>query len=626
METIPMTISYQFGARILPDGQVVFRLWAPSAEKVELFIETNGTNSHYLMEQQEGGWFFSTVQPPGCLSCRYFFKIDDNIMVPDPASLAQERDVHGPSLLIPAGKNRGKDEKWRGRPWFETIIYELHVGTFTESGTFKAAAEKLDYLADLGITAIELMPLSDFPGQRNWGYDGVLHFAPAHCYGAPDDLRFLIDSAHARKLMVFLDVVYNHFGPEGNYLYCYAKPFFTDRHKTPWGKAINFDGRRSGTVRRFFIENALYWIEEFGFDGLRIDAVHAIFDNSATHVLHELAEAVAQGPGRDRHIHLILENDANTAHFLRWPGDRRANWYAAQWNDDIHHAFHTLLTGETAGYYNEFSSAAINHLARCLTEGFAWQGESSPFRGDKPRGEPSADLPLTSFISFLQNHDQIGNRAMGERLGHLTGEEALKAATAALILSPSIPMIFMGQEWSASTPFLFFCDFEPSLAAKITAGRRREFAAFPEFSSPARRKNIPDPCSEETFRRSRLNWQESSSAHHQPWLALHRHLFQLRREKIIPLLEAVCPGKGSYRLLNRTALQAQWRLRDGRILQLDLNLGATEITGVKHPTGDVIYTTAARENTLPPFFTGFSVTRDNLEQQYGQNDLPNGTK
>ncbi|MFZ5764013.1 MAG: malto-oligosyltrehalose trehalohydrolase [Thermodesulfobacteriota bacterium] len=620
-----MTISYEFGARSRPDGWVVFRLWAPSAEKVELFIEANGTNSHYLMEQQEGGWFFSTVQPPDCLSCRYFFRIDDDITVPDPASRAQERDVHGPSLLIPAGKNRGKDEKWRGLPWFETIIYELHVGTFTESGTFKAAAEKLDYLADLGITAIELMPLSDFPGQRNWGYDGVLHFAPAHCYGAPDDLRFLIDSAHARKLMVFLDVVYNHFGPEGNYLYCYAKPFFTDRHKTPWGKAINFDGRRSGMVRRFFIENALYWLEEFGFDGLRIDAVHAIFDNSATHVLHELAAAVAQGPGRDRHIHLILENDANTARFLRWPEDCRANWYAAQWNDDIHHAFHTLLTGETAGYYNEFSSAAINHLGRCLTEGFAWQGESSPFRGDKPRGEPSTDLPPTCFISFLQNHDQIGNRAMGERLGHLTGEAALKAATAALILSPSIPMIFMGQEWSASTPFLFFCDFEPSLAAKITAGRRREFAAFPEFSSPACRKNIPDPCSEETFRRSRLNWQERTSKCHQHWLALHHHLFRLRREKIIPLLEAVCPGKGSYRLLNRTALQAQWRLRDGRKLQLDLNLGASEITGVKHPTGDVIYTTAARENTLPPFFTGFSVTRDNLEQQCRQTDLSNGT-
>jgi len=609
METVPMNTPYEFGPQFLPDGRIIFRLWAPSAEKVDLIFAPEGKNIHFAMQPKPDGWFHSIVNCPISFPCRYFFQIDNELKVPDPASRLQDRDVHGPSLLVSGGKQQENDKGWSGRPWSETIIYELHVGTFTNEGTFAAAAEKLDYLVDLGISAIELMPVSDFPGKRNWGYDGVLHFAPAGSYGTPAELRSFINAAHARQLMVFLDVVYNHFGPEGNYLYCYAKPFFTDRHKTPWGNAINFDGRRAKTVRRFFIENALYWLEEYGFDGLRIDAVHAIFDNSTTHVLYELAEAVRQGPGRERHIHLMLENDANESHFLRQPGNSKKSCYAAQWNDDIHHAFHTLLTGETTGYYQDFSVDAIDYLGRCLCEGFAWQGERSVFRGNKHRGEPSKDLPPTKFISFLQNHDQIGNRAFGERISRLSRTEALKAATAALIIAPTIPMIFMGQEWAATNPFFFFCDFEADLAGKITAGRRREFSSFPEFSTPQSRARIPDPASEETFRRSKLNWQEIEQENHRQWHAFHRHLFQLRRGKIIPLLDAILPEQATYRKLGHAALQAQWKLRDGRTLQLQLNLGEREIAGVKPPWGDAeaIYTSSERQDALPPFFAGYYI-------------------
>ncbi len=601
-----MDPNYRFGTLGPIDGQTVFRLWAPSAGKVDLFIDVAGATDHLAMEQQTDGWFTARLKLPAATPCLYSFRIDNDLMVPDPASRYQPRDVHGPSLLVAAsGGSREEKQPWRGRPWRETVIYELHVGTFTPQGTLAAAAAKLDYLADLGITAVELMPLSDFPGQRNWGYDGVLPFAPDSSYGTIADLHHFIEQAHVRRLMVLLDVVYNHFGPEGSYLSVYAKPFFTDRHRTPWGSAIDFDGQHSTMVRRFFIENALFWLTEFGFDGLRLDAVHAIFDESRPHILQELAQAVQEGPGRRRHIHLLLENDGNTARYLRWQTSSGKKCYIAQLNDDIHHAYHTLLTGESDVYYSDFCRRPIDHLGRCLTEGFAWQGERSPYRQNRPRGEPSADLMPTRFVSFLQNHDQIGNRAFGERISQLTRPAALRAATTALLLSPSVPLLFMGQEWAATSPFLFFCHFEPDLAVRVATGRRREFAAF---STSRKWKRIPDPTREETFSRSILNWQEQEGEEHRQWLLFHRQLLHLRRERIVPLLDLVCENKSSYRRLGGSGLQATWPLRDGRCLVLLLNLGEQQVGIETSCSGECIRTTGgdvSDSKILPPFYCGW---------------------
>ena len=579
-----MKTSYQFGTQDLGGGRILFRLWAPSAAKVDLFIETAGCTKNIPLLWENDDWFSGTIEISAKSPSLYWFQIDDDLIVPDPASRYQPSDVHGPSLLVPSSDNiKPAPGKWRGRPWTETVIYELHVGTFTPQGTLVAAMAKLDYLADLGVTAIELMPLADFPGGRNWGYDGVLLFAPDSSYGTIDDLHTFIRAAHSRNLMVFLDVVYNHFGPEGNYLYVYAKPFFTDRYQTPWGSAVDFEGPRSAMVRRFVIENALFWLEEFGFDGLRIDAAHAIFDGTKQHILEELGQIIQEGPGRDRHIHLMLENDNNNAHYLRWSTSSGKKCYAAQWNDDIHHVFHVLLTGEREGYYRDFFDTAIDHLGRCLSEGFAWQGQESPYRGDRPRGEPSADLLPTSFISFLQNHDQIGNRALGERLSSLTLPESLRAATAVLLLGPAIPLLFMGQEWATSRPFLYFCHFEPDLASRVTEGRRREFAGFAQFNSSEQREHIPDPSRKDTFTRSTLKWQEIDKKEHRQWLHFHRQLLQLRRERIVPLLDLLCPQKSTYSRLSPQSLRVIWFLIDGRSLVLLLNLGGIPVADVTPP-------------------------------------------
>ncbi|MBY0396522.1 MAG: malto-oligosyltrehalose trehalohydrolase, partial [Thermoleophilia bacterium] len=397
-----------------------------------------------------------------------------------------------------------RDAAWRGRPWHETVLYELHLGTFTPEGTFRAAIDKLDHLVDLGVTAVELMPVSDFPGRWNWGYDGVLPFAPDSAYGRPEDLKALVDAAHERGLMVFLDVVYNHFGPEGNYLGAYARSFFTDRHHTPWGEAINVDGPDSPVVRDFFIHNALYWIEEFHLDGLRFDAVHAIPDDSDKPFLEELAERVAALTGGRRHVHLVLENDDNAARFLERDGTG-PRWFTAQWNDDLHHALHAAASGEAGGYYADYAGDPAK-LARALAEGFAFPGDPSAYRAGEPRGEPSAHLPATAFVGFLQNHDQIGNRALGERITAIAPPEAVRAATAISLLGPQIPLLFMGEEWAAPQPFPFFADFGGDLADAVRDGRRAEFAGFPAFQDPASRDRIPDPAAEATVRSATLDW------------------------------------------------------------------------------------------------------------------------
>src|SRR5579872_4625004 len=440
-----------FGAECLDDGGVRFRLWAPTAHQVELCVAGANGSMRLTLDEREGGWFELTTDAAK-RGTQYKFRLNDSQEVPDPASRFQPQDVHGPSEVVRPEDFDWQDGDWRGSRWEEAVIYEVHVGTFIPSGTFSGVRERLDYLADTGITAIELMPVADFPGKRNWGYDGVFLFAPDSIYGRPDDLKELVQSAHARGIMVLLDVVYNHFGPEGNYLHAYAPQFFTDRHHTPWGQAINFDGAESHTVRDFFINNALYWVHEYHLDGLRFDAVHAIVDDSSPHILNQLAAEVRNSIGPDRHVHLILENDSNESRYLKRGADCRPKAYVAQWNDDIHHALHVLITNESDGYYCDYSSRPIDHLARCLTQGFAYQGESSLHRGGNNRGESTEGIPLTAFISFLQNHDQIGNRAFGERIQHFASDPAVRAALAVMLLAPAPPMLFMGEEFGSDAP------------------------------------------------------------------------------------------------------------------------------------------------------------------------------
>jgi malto-oligosyltrehalose trehalohydrolase len=520
-----------------------------------------------------GGGFFELSLARAGPGCRYRYRIDGGPLVPDPASRLQPADVHGPSQVLDPGAFDWQDHDWRGRPWEETILYELHLGTFSPEGTFAGAQARLDDLARLGVTALELMPVSDFPGRRGWGYDGVLPFSPDSVYGPPEDLKSLIQAAHRLGLSVLLDVVYNHFGPEGNYLHLYAPQFFASPHGTPWGAAIGFAGPQARPVRDFFIHNALYWLEEYRLDGLRLDAVHAIADDSEPHLLSELAEAVQAGPGRDRAIHLVLENDRNDPSWLKRRADGRPLRYVAQWNDDFHHAAHVLATGETDGYYRDYAERPARHLARALAEGFAYQGERSAFRGGEPRGGPSAGLPPTAFVNFIQNHDQVGNRALGERLDRLADPRALAALTAILLLAPAPPLLFMGQEWGADSPFLYFCDFGDDLAQSVTDGRRREFARFARFADPAARLTIPDPMAAETFDRSRLDWAAlAGQAGTERW-RLHRGLIAIRRAEIVPRLAGVRGAAGVWEPLGERGLLVLWRLGDGSRLTLRANLG-----------------------------------------------------
>ena len=572
-----------FGAEILEQGGVCFRLWAPGLSKVSLRVDENPL----LPMQDVGDGWYELITRNAQAGSRYCYQITDDLCVPDPASRFNTDDVHGASTVVDARAFHWQDSQWCGRPWHEAIIYEVHVGTFTPEGTFSALERKLDYLVELGITAIELMPVAQFPGHRNWGYDGTLLFAPQSDYGSPEELKRLIQSAHQRGLMVFLDVVYNHFGPEGNYLHLYAPQFFTERHHTPWGAAINFDGKQSRTVRDFYIHNALYWLEEYHFDGLRFDAVHAMIDDSGLDILHELAKVVRTVLGDERHIHLVLENDSNAAHYLERNKGGHHIYYEAQWNDDIHHVIHVLLTSEQDGYYGDYQSNTIKQLGRCLNEGFAYQGEQSHYRNGRPRGEMSGHLPPSAFVSFLQNHDQIGNRAFGERLSTLVAPEAMAAATALLLLAPQIPLLFMGQEWGCREPFVFFCDFETGLAEAVTKGRNKEFSRFGRFNDPTTLASIPDPSSEHSFISAKLNWLVLDSLPYRKWLALHRQLLALRRLIITPRLQGA-RGAG-YQILSAQALRCDWQLGDGAPLTVIINFANVALTLIELPDGELIY-------------------------------------
>jgi maltooligosyltrehalose trehalohydrolase len=589
-----------FGAQLQTGGEARFRLWAPSQSVLTLVLQGARGEQEIPMMRTHDDWFEIEIESEDVRAgSRYGFRLEDGLCVPDPASRFQPEGVHGLSEVLDPKAYDWQDEDWSGRPWEEVVLYELHVGTFTSAGTFRAAIEKMDHLVGLGVTAIELMPVADFPGRRNWGYDGVLPFAPDASYGRPDDLKMLVDAAHACGLMVFLDVVYNHFGPEGNYLHCYAPQFFTERHKTPWGAAINFDDVGSHTVRDFYIHNALYWLEEYHFDGLRFDAVHAIVDDTRPDILEELATVVHAGPGRKRHVHLVLENEHNAAHYLARKQDGQQH-FVAQWNDDIHHVLHVLVTGEHEGYYVDYSEKPLHQLGRCLTEGFAYQGEPSPYRHGEARGESTRGLPLTAFVNFLQNHDQVGNRAFGERLTLLATPQALRAATAVLLLAPQPPMLFMGQEWGSRTPFPFFCDFGAELGAAVTAGRRREFAKFPAFQDPEARARIPDPNDPATFNTAVLDWHELERTEHREWLLLHRDLLVLRKREIVPRLGNLDGDQGHFRTLSEHALEVYWIFGDRSRLTLLANLGDEPLPGAERPAGELLYASAVFDSGATP--------------------------
>jgi malto-oligosyltrehalose trehalohydrolase len=581
-----------FGAECRNGGGVRFRLWAPAAGRVDLCLDN--ASDPIPLEPLAEGWF-ELVTDLARSGTQYRFRIDDKQEVPDPAARFQPKDVHGPSEVVDPEAFDWQDQSWHGRRWEEAVIYELHVGAFTTRGSFTDVRQRLDHLVDLGITAIELMPVADFPGKCNWGYDGVLPFAPDSTYGRPEDLKGLVQSAHARGIMVLLDVVYNHFGPEGNYLGAYAPQFFTDRHSTPWGKAINFDGTDSRTVRDFFIHNALYWLAEYHFDGLRLDAVHAIADDSTPDILTELAAAVRNCIDPHRKIHLILENERNQSLYLRRtpPGNTREHCqpalYTAQWNDDLHHALHVLITGERYAYYSDYSERPLHQLGRCLVEGFAYQGEASLYRNGAVRGESTAGLPPSAFVSFLQNHDQVGNRAYGERLTTIADPRAIRAAAAILLLAPSPPMLFMGEEFGTETPFLFFCDFEKDLAAAVTAGRRNEFASFAAFGNPMERERIPDPNMVTTFRASQLGWTMTDQTRQQDWLRFYRQLLQLRRKYLVPRLSLACRPKAQYQAHEDGGLSVRWDFNDRSALTLLANLGRISLSTLTVPAAQVIY-------------------------------------
>lgn len=594
-----------FGAEVREDGSVRFRLWAPKAKRVDLCLERRPLP----LDRLDDGWY-ELITREARAGGRYKFQIDGRIEVADPASRFQPEDVHGPSEVVDPRAFAWIDDEWHGRPWKEAVIYELHVGTFSPEGTFRAVEAKLDYLRDLGVTAVELMPVADFAGRRGWGYDGVLLFAPESSYGRPEDLKYLVQAAHSKGLMIFVDVVFNHFGPDGNYLLEYAPQFLTDRHGTPWGDGINFDGPESRTVRDFFIHNALYWIEEFHFDGLRLDAVHAIADDSKPDILTELASTVRKALGEDREVHLILENGDNASHYLARGPEQRIQLYDAQWNDDIHHAMHVLITGELDGYYSDYVHP-VRQVTRCLTEGFAYQGEFSAYDNEK-RGESTAGLPLTAFISFLQNHDQIGNRALGGRIVQLASPQALKAAMEILLLAPAPPLLFMGEEFGATTPFLYFCDFSGDLAAAVTNGRRNEFARFAQFSSPEQRERIPDPNAEQTFEISKLDWNCLSKNVHKNWLIFYRELLSIRQREIVPRLCGMtfirtesCEGQ--------RRLAVDWACPGGSSLQLRANVGQEPQTipsaGTPFYASSREAAAALKNSTLPAWSVIWSVEK-----------------
>ena len=527
-------------------------VWAPRATRVELVVGDRRTT----MRLGPGGWAQAPRPPAGT---DYQLSLDGGEPLPDPRSASQPAGPHGPSRVVDHDAFPWTDTGWHGLALPDLIIYELHIGTFTAAGTFDAAADRLADLVDLGVTAIELLPVAEFPGDRGWGYDGVALYAPQHTYGGPDGLRRLVDAAHAHGLAVILDVVYNHLGPDGNHLSKFG-PYFTETYVTPWGEALNFDGPDSDPVRAHFVENAVFWLERYHLDGLRIDAVHAIHDRSALHILEELAarvDAITSGPRR----FLIAESDLNDPRVVT-PRERGGYGIDAQWSDDLHHAIHAILTGERDGYYADFGS--VEDLEKALQHAFVYDGQHSTFKRRR-HGRAFTGLSGHRFLGYSQNHDQVGNRARGERLEHLAGPAKARIAAALVLLSPFVPMLFQGEEWAASTPFQYFTHHHPELGRLVGDGRRREFAAF--GWDPL---TVPDPQDPATFERSRLRWEERPRPEHAAMLTWYRDLIALRRS------EPALRDGDLAAVRTRHSVDGRFVLERGPIT-LAVNLGAREL-------------------------------------------------
>ncbi len=505
------------GAEVLEDG-VRYRTWCEHERVQVLLVRQDDSVIRKISLEPEGDGFFSAIDSKGKAGDLYRYQFNDSQGWPDPVARSQPFGVHGPSMIVGPSAFRWTDANWSAPPLRDLVIYELHLGTFTAEGTFRAAIEKLDYLVALGVNAIEFMPIADFPGGRNWGYDCVYLYAPARAYGTPDDLRALVDAAHARGLTVILDVVYNHLGPDGNYVGCYHRDYWNPRHQTPWGAGFNYE---QPAVRKFFAENPLYWMREFHIDGFRLDATHEIKDDSPTHILAEIAQSVQAHGG-----FVVAEDDRNESRLIR-SRERGGFGMDASWADDFHHVVRVMLTGERESYYENFEGTAAE-LAQTLTHGWLYRGQTQKTTA-QPRGNDASDVASERFIYSISNHDQVGNRARGERLGQVISSAAYRAASALLCLAPQTPMLFMGQEWNASTPFQFFTSHNQELGRKITEGRRREFQNFAAFRDPKSLQTIPDPQDAETFARSKLRWDEVNESEHAQILRLYQDFLAFRR-------------------------------------------------------------------------------------------------
>ncbi len=587
-----------WGAVMLADGRVRFRIWGDPDVSISLRI---AGRDHKGIADDQGWreWVMAEIAP----GTAYSFIVDETLEVPDPASRGQLDTVDGPSLVVAPSGYRWRHVDWRTRPWVETVYYELHIGTFTPEGTFLAAAEKLAFLRDLGVTTIQIMPVGQFGGDRGWGYDGVLIYAPQRSYGTPEDMKALIDTAHGLGLNVVLDVIYNHFGPLGNHLPSYASDFFHPERHTPWGPAIAYEKK---PVREFFIENTLYWLDEYHLDGLRFDAIdHILDDQSEQHILVEIARRIRER-WPDRDIHLSTEDNRNITFLHERDAQGHAPLYTAEWNDDFHNVIHIIATGETEGYYADFAEHRWWKMARALAEGFAYQGETTVAGKAEPRGVPSAHLPPTAFVDFIQNHDQVGNRAFGERLTDLTGAPMVETLLACLLLSPHIPLLFMGEEWGETRPFLFFTDFHGELADAVREGRRREFASFKAFSSGEESlREVPDPNAATTFEACKLNWGAVASENGQQRLDLVRRLLEIRREHLVPLLAHAGAYSGTIVEAEEGVVSVNWQL-GGCILHMAANMDG-DTRPVMPLSGTVIYASTREASTalgerseLPP--------------------------
>ncbi len=556
----------EIGARYAGDGETEFIVWAPLAEGLELMLPSRVVP---MQREQDGYWrAVAGDAPPGT---EYLYRINGERERPDPASSFQPQGVHGPSQVLDHSSFRWEDDHWRGISLREMVIYEVHIGTFTPEGTFDAAAARVEELLDLGVNALEIMPVAQFPGERNWGYDGVYPFSVQNSYGGPEGLKRLVNECHRKGVAVVLDVVYNHLGHEGNYLQEYG-PYFTDRYLTPWGRAVNFDGAYSDGVRNFFIQNALHWFRNYHIDALRLDAVHAIFDMSARHFLAELSDRVRLFSRREGRPHLLIaESDLNDSRLIR-PTNLCGHGIDALWCDDFHHSLHVLLTGEKDGYYVDFGG--LDQMVKALREGFVYTGEYSVFR-KRRHGNSSKDHPPERFVVFAQNHDQVGNRMLGERLSSLVCFESLKLAAGVVLCSPYVPLLFMGEEYGEEAPFPYFVSHsDQALIEAVRQGRKEEFRSFRWKGEP------PDPQSVETFLRAKIHWEKRRTGRHRVLLHLYRALIRLRRDN--PVLSVLDRERMELRPFEAEGVIAMRRWRDGSQVLCIFNFSRSDrrLTGV----------------------------------------------